>query len=195
MGIEDKEAAWKVGREARDAAVKLCDKTIKEAKKACDIIKKQADLVCKEAKKRTDDKQAKKEAEIICDLAKKEATIMRSKQTYTLIVVVLIGLSFGAGRLSAATSGTLDSPAPPGSTSSYSLEDIYDRLMTGAAGAPSAFAEPPGGPTAGTGHTLDEVIAQAPAEDNTDGATPVQVPPWSCPCRLPYKRGLALFLP
>jgi hypothetical protein len=41
---------------------------------------------------------------------------MRSK--YLVMVVVLLVLAFGVGRLSAAP-GTLDSPAPPGSTSSY----------------------------------------------------------------------------
>jgi uncharacterized repeat protein (TIGR01451 family) len=64
---------------------------------------------------------------------------MRSK--YILIAGVLLALGFGAGRLSAA-SGSLDSPAPPGSTYSYSLDDIYERLDTGAAGTQSTFAEP-----------------------------------------------------
>ena len=57
---------------------------------------------------------------------------MRSK--YLLMVVVLLALAFGVGRLSAAP-GTMDSPAPPGSTLSYTLENIYNRLASGAAGA------------------------------------------------------------
>jgi len=84
---------------------------------------------------------------------------MRSK--YTWIFVVLLTLAFGVlgfsvGRLAAAP-GTLDSPGPPESTLSYTLEDIYNRLDTGAAGTQSTFTEPSLGPTSGTGHTLDEI--------------------------------------
>jgi hypothetical protein len=73
-----------------------------------------------------------------------------------VIVVALLVLAFGVGRLSAAP-GTLDSPAPPGSTSSYTLEDIYNRLDTGTAGTQSTFTEPTSGPTVGTMHTLNEI--------------------------------------
>jgi len=48
-------------------------------------------------------------------------------------------------------------PGPPETTSSYTLEDIYNRLDTGAAGTPGAFTEPSSGPTMGTMHTLDEI--------------------------------------
>ena len=93
---------------------------------------------------------------------------MRSK--YLLIVFVLLALAFGVGRLSAAP-GTLDSPAPPGSTSSYSLADVYNRLDSGAAGAQSTFTEPSSGPMVGTGHTLNEIMAIAPEVDATHGAS------------------------
>jgi hypothetical protein len=44
----------------------------------------------------------------------------------------------------------------------YTLEQIYQRLTTGNYFAKqSGFTEPSGGPTAGTGHTLDEIMAQA----------------------------------
>jgi hypothetical protein len=96
-----------------------------------------------------------------------------------VLVVVLLVLAFGVGRLSAAApsapGGNMDSPGPPGSTSSYTLEDIYDRLDTGAAGTQSAFTEPAAGPTAGTGHTLNEIMALAPAIDGTNGATQTDV--------------------
>jgi hypothetical protein len=104
---------------------------------------------------------------------------MRSK--YILIAGVLLGLGlgFGAGRLSAAgplaPGGTLDSPGPPESTYWYMLEDIYSRLRDGTAGAPSGFTEPTSGPTAGTGHTLNEIMAIAPALDSTNGATQTHV--------------------
>lgn len=51
------------------------------------------------------------------------------------------------------------------------MEDIYNRLDTGAASEPSGFREPNSGPTAGTGHTLDEIMGKAPAVDDTNGAT------------------------
>ena len=102
---------------------------------------------------------------------------MRSKNV--LIVVSLLTLGFVVGRLSVtpslAASGTLDSPAPPGSTFSYTLEDIYNRLNDGTAGTQSAFTEPTSGPTTGTGYDLTEIMAIAPAADNTNGAIPAEV--------------------
>lgn len=74
-----------------------------------------------------------------------------------------------------AYSGTLDSPATPTGMGSamYTLSDIYHRLATGSATAKrtGAFSEPTAGPTAGTGRTLDEVMAKAPAKDDTNGAS------------------------
>lgn len=95
---------------------------------------------------------------------------------YILLVVVLLVLAFGVGRLSAA-GGTLDSPGPPDdpASASYTLEDIYNRLDTGAAGSQSTFSEPTSGPTVGTGHTLDEVMTIAPEIDDTYGATQTRV--------------------
>ena len=100
----------------------------------------------------------------------------RKATLYTLVAAVLLALAFGAGRLSAA-GGTLDSPGPPGdpASASYTLEDIYRRLDTGVAGAPGTFSEPTSGPTAGTGHTLNGVMAVAPALDDTAGAARTDV--------------------
>ena len=62
-------------------------------------------------------------------------------------------------------------PTSPGSAM-YTIEDIYNRLNDGTAGSKrtGAFTEPSSGPTAGTGHTLDEVMGKAPSVDDTDGA-------------------------
>jgi len=59
----------------------------------------------------------------------------------------------------------------------FTLEDIYNRLGTGEAGTKrsGAFVEPSSGPTAGTGHTLDEVIGVAPSVDDTNGTVPAEV--------------------
>lgn len=61
--------------------------------------------------------------------------------------------------------GNLDAPGAPTSATSamYTLEDIYNRLNAGTALSKrtGGFTEPSSGPTAGTGHTLDEIMAVA----------------------------------
>ena len=95
---------------------------------------------------------------------------MRSK---TLIVGIVIGLLLAAAGIVVA-GGLLDPANPPGTTSSYTLESIYQRLIVGTAGAPSTFTEPLAGPGS-TMHTLDEIMGAAPAVDNTNGATAADV--------------------
>jgi len=74
----------------------------------------------------------------------------------------------------AVFAGNLDSPAAPDDDASamYTIEDIYNRLDAGTEGAKrtGGFAEPASGPTAGTGHTLNEVMEKSPSVDDTDGA-------------------------
>ncbi len=75
----------------------------------------------------------------------------------------LAGTSFG---------GDLTPASEPGVTSSYRLEDLYDRLDTGAAGTPSTQTEPSAAPPPeGTQHTIDEIMGAAPSVDDTNGAT------------------------
>jgi len=71
--------------------------------------------------------------------------------------------------------GVTDPTNPPGSTSSYTLEDIYNRLNTGVDGSQSTFTEPSSGPGTPTMHTLNEIMSKAPVADNTDGATKSEV--------------------
>jgi len=71
---------------------------------------------------------------------------------------------------SAAYAGDMEPGAVPGSTSSHTLEDIYNRLNDGTAGSPSTFSDPSVGPDTATGHTLDQVMEKAPKKDDTDGA-------------------------
>ena len=77
-----------------------------------------------------------------------------------------------------ASAAQVDSPAPPTSPLSamFSLEDIYNRLNAGTPGAlrTGGFTNPTTGPVA-TRHTLNDVMAKAPASDNTNGATASQV--------------------
>lgn len=63
----------------------------------------------------------------------------------------------------------LDPPTAPGSTNSYTIGDICNRLDTGAAGTQIPFTEPTAAPGS-TGCTFNEVMSKAPVEDNTNGA-------------------------
>ena len=69
--------------------------------------------------------------------------------------------------------GDLEAPATPTEAASamYTLEDIYNRLNAGTAGAKrtGAFTEPSAGPGS-TGYTLDEVMGKAPSVDDANGA-------------------------
>jgi hypothetical protein len=91
---------------------------------------------------------------------------------------MLIGIGVVAGVLLASVAvvlaGDLDSSAAPDATSSYTLEDIYDRLDAGTAGSQSTFTEPGSGPGS-TMHTLNEIMGKAPAVDDSNGATTAQV--------------------
>ena len=67
------------------------------------------------------------------------------------------------------SAGSLNSPGEPNATSSYTLEDIYNRLDIGTAGTPSAFTEPAVGMT-GVMHTISDIMGKAPVVNITSGA-------------------------
>ncbi|MCK4790866.1 MAG: DUF1566 domain-containing protein [Desulfobacteraceae bacterium] len=96
------------------------------------------------------------------------------KRLMVVALILMVMLCFGA----ISFAGSLDDTGSPMDPSSamFTLEDIYNRLGTGAAGTkrPGAFVEPSSGP-ASTGHTLDEVMGQAPTVDDTDGTVPAEV--------------------
>ena len=86
---------------------------------------------------------------------------MRSRLMAILVMAVVLAVA-GVGLLNAAENGPVDPPNPPGTASSYTLEQIYQRLATGAYFAKqSAFTEPASAPGTGTMHTLDEIMAKA----------------------------------
>lgn len=70
-------------------------------------------------------------------------------------------------------------PAGPNDAASarFTLGDVYQRLLSGAAGVKrgATFTEPATGPTAAASKTTDEIMAVAPAADNTNGATAADV--------------------
>jgi hypothetical protein len=94
--------------------------------------------------------------------------------------IFVIGLVVGVLLSSAAIvlAGNLDPPSGPTDAASqmWTLEQIYQRLDTGAAGTKmTGFTEPASGPGTGTMHTLDDIMGIAPAADNTNGAVPGDV--------------------
>ena len=74
-----------------------------------------------------------------------------------------------------AVTGTTDAPAAPGSTNSYTLEDIYQRLVNGSAASQSTFSEPSVAPGTGTMHDVNALMVAAPALDDTHGASAADV--------------------
>lgn len=97
------------------------------------------------------------------------------KKLMVVALTLMVVLCFGA----ISFAGSLDDTGSPTDPSSamFTLEDIYNRLGTGAAGTKrtGAFVEPSSGPTAGTGHTLDEVMGKAPSLDEGNGACATDV--------------------
>lgn len=96
---------------------------------------------------------------------------MRSKYLIIIIGLGVINLFLGWQ----VYAGSPDSPGSPESTSSYSLADLYNRLSTGTAGSQSTFTEPSSAPGMSTMYTLNEIMAVAPAVDDTDGATAANI--------------------
>ncbi|MDM8521781.1 DUF1566 domain-containing protein [Desulfococcaceae bacterium HSG8] len=75
---------------------------------------------------------------------------MKRKGTLTVFLSLALLVS------GAAYAGSLNSTAAPGATNSYTLEDVYNRLDTGAAATQGTFTEPAAGPGS-TGHTINEI--------------------------------------
>lgn len=97
---------------------------------------------------------------------------LKFKITCLIVTIVLLVSILGSA---AALAGSPDSPGAPDATSSYTLEDLYNRLNAGAAGSQSIFTEPSTAPGTGTMHTLNDIMAVAPVLDNTNGATQTHV--------------------
>jgi hypothetical protein len=92
---------------------------------------------------------------------------LKIKVSHLVVGVLLLSSVLWVG---IALAGSPDSTGEPSTTSSYSLEDVYQRLDAGAAGSSDVFTEPSTAPGTGTMHTINEIMAVAPAVDNTNGA-------------------------
>jgi hypothetical protein len=98
---------------------------------------------------------------------------MKTNKLSLMLAVAVAVLCVGSVK-----AGSLDpSVGPTGAASQmFTLQQIYDRLTSGAAGTKmTTFTEPGSGPGTSTMRTLDEIMAQAPAADNTNGASTAQV--------------------
>ncbi len=86
------------------------------------------------------------------------------------IYLIIITISVLTGMVIAGTLDPIDLPDNPGSAM-YTLTDLYNRLVSGTESEKrvGGFTEPQTEPGA-TGHTLDEIMAEMPQADNTDGA-------------------------
>lgn len=82
---------------------------------------------------------------------------MTYRYGFVFMAVICVGLIATSAR-----GGSLDSPAAPTNASSamYTLEDVYNKLntRTNVTKRTGAFTEPSSGPTAGTMHTLDNIM-------------------------------------
>ena len=99
---------------------------------------------------------------------------MRNKMLAIGVVGLVIGVLLSTAVVLA---GNLNPSAGSSGAASqmFTLQQMYDRLVSGAAGSKmTAFTEPGSGPSVATGRTLDEIMAVAPAV-NATGATAAEV--------------------
>jgi len=95
---------------------------------------------------------------------------MRKKHMLIGAVGIVVGVLLSS--VAVVLAGNLDSPAGPTESAAqmYTLEQIYDRLNDGTAATKQTTFQEPASAPGSTMHTLDEIMAKAPAADNTDGA-------------------------
>jgi hypothetical protein len=76
-----------------------------------------------------------------------------------------------------ALAGNLNPPAGPTDPASamYNIQDICNRLETGAPGSKQTFTQPTSGPADSSRCTLNDIMDKSPAVDETHGATPADV--------------------
>jgi hypothetical protein len=93
------------------------------------------------------------------------------------IVSLALGLSLVSICLLFA--GDLTPTAAPDNSASamFKIEDLYQRLLNGTAGTKrsAGFTEPSAGPTAGTMHSLNDIMSKMPTKDDTNGAAETNV--------------------
>jgi hypothetical protein len=97
-------------------------------------------------------------------------------RTLRIGIGVVLGLLLASASI--AWSAKLDPVAGPDdpATQMYTLQQLYDRLATGAQSSKmTVFTEPTGGPPADGMPTLDEIMDKAPEVDSLHGATVADV--------------------
>ena len=79
---------------------------------------------------------------------------MRKRQIIVITVTFILAIMI--------TAGDMDATQTPANTQSYNLNDVYNRLDSGAAGSQSSFNEPSSAPGS-TMRTINEIMSIAPA--------------------------------
>ncbi len=82
---------------------------------------------------------------------------MSSKHIRIALSVLTALAAVGTVAMIARAGDPDNPPGPPETTTSYTLEDIYNRLDTRAEATAGTFSEPSSAPPAGTMHTLNEI--------------------------------------
>lgn len=97
---------------------------------------------------------------------------MHRQSRWTGIVAgVVLGVLFSGAIVWAGILEPIAGPTEAGSQM-YTLDQIYHRLNNGLeVPKMTTFSEPSSGPTAGTMHTLDEIMGKAPVVDDANGAS------------------------
>ncbi|MDM8519509.1 DUF1566 domain-containing protein [Anaerolineales bacterium HSG6] len=91
-------------------------------------------------------------------------------------LIVGIALLISLATVMTVYAGDPNSDAAPGSSSWYTLEDLYNRLNDGTAGSQNTtFDDPSVGPGTGTMYSINEIMGKMPQVDDTNGASPGDV--------------------
>lgn len=82
---------------------------------------------------------------------------MKHSNSIQMFIVFMCAILF-----STSAFAQLEPQNNPQNTSSYTLEDLYNRLIAGTSGVSRSFTEPTLGPVAITMHSIDSIMAVAP---------------------------------
>ena len=107
----------------------------------------------------------------------KEKLVMPQKIFFTVpqFIIIVISIILTTTITVLAATGTTDAANAPALTSSYTMEDIYQRLANGSNVMQSTFKEPAVAPGIGTMHDLNDIMSAAPQPVSSNGATANEV--------------------
>jgi len=95
---------------------------------------------------------------------------MQSRFNFLILIIILLLCTGLVNSQMKKSAGNVDSSAPPASTNSYTVEDIYNRINAGTSSSQSTFTEPSVSPGTATMHSLNDIMGVAPSVDNSNGS-------------------------